>query len=134
MKFYKNPMQSQGPLIGIEHMPVQSFVSPATQTENQIEFHVSSLGNKLTEVMISVSVCMVCVTLLKKKWKRRLIHIASVYTNTQTYIFIYIYIYIYRERERERERIPSQPHDALPCTTWRTSKKRERLSLKKAMF
>ena len=53
---------------------------------------------------------------------------------------LYIYIYIERERERERERVPAEvlgvPAEVLfafPCTTWRTSKTRERLSLKMAM-
>ena len=87
-------------------MPVQNFVSPTTQTENQIEFHVSSLRNKLTEVMISVVyVCMVCVTLLKK-CEREKLPILQACIQTHTHIYIYIYI----EREREGERIPSQQH------------------------
>ena len=76
--------------------------------------------------MISVEKMCVCViNITKKVWEREMnYHMARAHPHTHTHIYI----------KRERERVPSQSHNAFPCTTWRTRKKRESLSLKKAMF
>ena len=66
--------------------------------------------------------CACAITIAKKVWERELNYHMAACTHT------------HRGRVRERERVPSQSHDAFPCTTWRTRKKWESLSLKKAMF